>query len=291
MDKKIRISIIAVFVVLLGGVVFFAIESISQKRQNQELQELAALEKEEMENEYHRMDRQYDEMIAQINNDSLVAQLTQEQLRTQQLLEELKQVKSSNAREITRLKKELATMRAVLQDYVMQIDSLNRLNQNLMAENTTLKDKNQQARKQIEGLSSEKETLSKQVSIAAQLDATNLQMLLKNKRGKRAKKIKDCKQIEVSFVVAKNVTATNGLRSFYVRINTPTGNVLSTGSTFPYQDRNIEYSMKKDVEYTGEELSITTYWNVNEYLSTGTYTVSIFSGDQMIGSRSFTFEK
>ncbi len=290
MNRKYFLAAITAIAFLLGLVLFLGIGFYNQKQTNKEMQELAELDKMEMENEYDRMTRQYSEMITQINNDSLVAQLTQEQMRTQELLEELKKVKSSNAREITRLKKELATVRAVLQDYVMQIDSLNRLNQNLMAENSSLKGEVKQAEKENRQLSSEKESLSEKVAIAAQLDATNIQMNIKNKRGKTAKKMKDCRQIEVAFTVTKNVTASNGMRSFFVRINTPAGNVLSSGSTFAYEDRDIEYSMKKDVEYTGEEISVNTYWNVNEYLSDGTYTVSIFSGGQMIGSRSFTFK-
>ena len=58
-------------------------------------------------------------MKTMITNDSIVAQLTQEQEKTQQLLEELKRVKATDAREIARLKKELETVRAVLRDYVM----------------------------------------------------------------------------------------------------------------------------------------------------------------------------
>ncbi len=290
MNKKPNFAIIALVAFLVGLVVFFGFGFFNQKSANKELQELAEMDKLEMENEYDRMTRQYSELITQINNDSLVDQLTQEQMRTQQLLEELKNVKASNAREITRLKKELATLRAVLKDYVMQIDSLNRLNKNLMDENTRIKGEYKEAEKQIQGLSSEKASLSEKVAIAAQLDATNIAMNIKKKNGKRAKKMKDCRQIEIAFTVTKNVTATNGMRSFYVRINTPSGNVLSSGSTFSYEDRNIEYSMKRDVEYTGEEVNVTAYWDVNEYLSEGNYMVSIFSGGQMIGTRTFTFK-
>lgn len=285
-----RIAIIATIGFLLGLVAFFVIAFINQKQANEEMQELAELDKQEMENEYDRLTAQYSEMITQINNDSLIDQLTQEQMRTQQLLEELKQVKTSNAREIARLKKELATVRAVLRNYVLEIDSLNRLNQNLMDENNRIKGEYREAEREIKGLNTEKETLSEKVAIAAQLDATNIQMNLLNKRGREAKKIKDCRKIEVSFTVTKNVTATNGMRSFYVRINTPPGTVLSSGSTFTYNDRAIEYSMKKDMEYTGDELAMNMYWDVNEFLSVGSYTVSIFSGGQMIGSRSFTFK-
>ena len=253
------------------------------------MQELAILDKKEMENEYEQFARQYSEMKTQINNDSIVAQLTQEQLRTQELLEELKRVKASDAREIARLKKELATVRAVLRTYVLEIDSLNRLNQNLTAENNRVKGQYAEATRQIEGLSNEKESLSQKVAIAAQLDATGITMTAKKKNGKPAKKIKDCKSFQVDFTVARNVTASNGLRTFYVRITTPNGTTLGGGGSFQYENRTLECTMKKAVEYSGEAITLSTYRQVTEYLEAGTYTVSIFADGNMIGSRTFAF--
>ena len=290
MNKKIIIPLLAVIIILVGGVAYLFTSLNQQKQANKEMQELADLEKKEMQNEYEQFAKQYSEMKTQINNDSIVAQLTQEQMRTQQLLEELKRVKSSDAREIARLKKELATVRAVLRSYVLQIDSLNRLNQDLTEENTRIKGQYAQATQQIQGLNSEKASLSEKVAIAAQLDATNINMLLKNKRQKTAKKIKDCKTIEVSFSIARNVTAANGVRTFFVRITKPTGEVLNGGGTFEYENKQLTYSMKRSMEYTGEELQVITYWNVNEFLSAGTYNVSIFADGHAIGSRTFTFK-
>ena len=290
MNKKIIIPLLAAIIILVGGVAYLFTSLNQQKQANKEMQELADLDKKEMQNEYEQFAKQYSEMKTQINNDSIVAQLTQEQMRTQQLLEELKRVKSSDAREIARLKKELATVRAVLRSYVLQIDSLNRLNQDLTEENTRIKGQYAQATQQIQGLNSEKASLSEKVAIAAQLDATNINMLLKNKRQKTAKKIKDCKTIEVSFSIARNVTAANGVRTFFVRITKPTGEVLNGGGTFEYENKQLTYSMKRSMEYTGEELQVITYWNVNEFLSAGTYNVSIFADGHAIGSRTFTFK-
>jgi myosin heavy subunit len=261
-----------------------------QKKANRDMQELAELDKQEMENEYERFALQYSEMKTQINNDSIIEQLTQEQLRTQQLLEELKKVKAEDAREITRLKKELATVRAVLRDYVMQIDSLNRQNERLQAENTRVKEELSNRETQIAGLSSEKASLSEKVAIAAQLDATNIQMLLSNKRGRASKKVKDCTTVQVNFAITRNVTAANGNRTVYVRIQNPGGNTLSGGGTFSYENRTLEYTMKKVVEYTGEETHVTTYWPVSQVLEGGAYRVSIFVDGSMIGSRTFNFE-
>lgn len=290
MKKGYIVALVVVILALLGGVAWLFWNLQEQKQINQDMQELAELDKQEMENEYERFALQYSEMKTQINNDSIVAQLTQEQMKTQQLLEELKRVKASDAREIARLKKELATVRAVLRDYVMQIDSLNRLNENLKAENTRVNAELEQRTAQVAGLSSEKASLSEKVAIAAQLDATNIQMQALNKHGKDAKKLKDCMQMKVSFVITKNVTASNGNRTIYVRIQNPGGNTLKGGGTFAYENRNLDCSAKKTIEYTGEETPVTVYWNVSQMLEAGDYRVSIFADGNMIGSRTFSFK-
>jgi myosin heavy subunit len=253
------------------------------------MQELARLDKQEMENEYERFTLQYSEMKTKINNDSIIEQLTQEQMRTQQLLEELKKTKAEDAREITRLKKELATVRAVLRDYIMQIDSLNRQNEQLRAENTQVKSELAARNTQIAGLSTEKASLSEKVAIAAQLDATNIQLTALKKNNKAAKKIADCKTMQVNFTITRNVTAANGNRTVYVRIQNPGGNTLNGGGTFSYENRSLQYTMKKNIEYTGEETPLTLFWDVSQMLEAGDYRVSIFVDGNMIGSRTFSF--
>jgi myosin heavy subunit len=290
MNKKLIILLVVLILALVAGIAWLFYNLEEQKQVNQDMQELAALDKQEMENEYERFALQYSEMKTQINNDSIIAQLTQEQMRTQQLLEELKQVKASDAREIARLKKELATVRAVLRDYVMQIDSLNRLNESLKEENTRVNAELEQKTAQVAGLSHEKASLSEKVAIAAQLDATNIVMQMLDKKGKPAKKLKDCRQMKVGFTIAKNVTASNGNRTVYVRIQNPGGNTLSGGGTFAYENKTLECSMKKIIEYTGEETPVTTYWNVTQMLEAGDYRVSIFADGNMIGSRTFSFK-
>ena len=140
------------------------------------------------------------------------------------------------------------------------------------------------------GLSHEKASLSEKVAIAAQLDATNISLSLLNKRDKPTKKLKDTKKMQVNFTITKNVTASNGNRTIYVRIQNPGGNTLSGGGSFAYENRNLEYSMKKTIEYTGEEVSVATFWNVSQMLEGGQYRVSIFADGNMIGSRTFNFE-
>lgn len=288
MSKKILAIVI---VLLLAGMAWLGYDLKREKQANKDMQELAALDKQEMEKEYQDFAAQYSEMKTYIKNDSIIAQLTAEQERTQQLLEELKRTHASDAAEITRLKKELATVRAVLRSYVIQIDSLNRLNQDLMVENDRVRTELAESNQQNQTLTNEKATLSEKVAIAAQLDATGITLSPLDKKGKPEKKIKKAKTLGVGFTITKNVTASNGVRIVYVRITTPEGEVLNGGGTFEYADKQLAWSMKKDIEYTGEETTLMLYWPVNEYLSPGQYNVSIFCDGQAIGSRNFTFNK
>lgn len=283
-NKKLLIVIITL-IALIAGVSFFA---FNEMRKNKEMTQLFAIEKEEMENEYSTFATQYDELQIQINNDSLREKLESEKLKTQRLLEELRQVKSSNANEIMRLKKELKTVRAVLRSYVMQIDSLNRINAALVKENTEVKSRYSAATKQINTLAAEKKNLNEKVSLAAQLDATNIKAQLLNKRGKNARRAKDVKKIAISFTIVKNITASTGNKTLYVRIAKPNNEILSKGDTrFSFENKEITYSIKKYIEYTGEEQHVTVYWDVEEFLPGGEYNVYLFADGNMIGQNSF----
>lgn len=287
MVKKIIIPLIVILLVLAGGMVYLFLSLDAEKKANKEMQELAELDKKEMENEYQDFANQYSEMMTKINNDSIIAQLTQEQLRTQQLLKELQETKSADAREITRLKKELAKVRAVLRQYVIQIDSLNRLNEHLTAENNRVKADLEASNRVNEALNADKATLTEKVAIAAQLDASNINFTPINKKGKAEKKVSKAKQLKIDFTIARNVTAQSGMKTVYVRITPPNGSTLAVG-TLQYENKKIQYSIKKQVEYNGEATPVTLYWDIHEVHSAGTYHVSIFCDGQMIGQKSFT---
>ena len=248
MNKKHITIAVVVGVILCAGLGILIYTLWQEKAEKEELLMLAEMDKREMENEYASFAKQYSEMKTQINNDSLIAQLDKEQQRTEALLEELRQVKATDAAEIRRLKKELATLRQILRSYVHEIDSLNRVNEQLRSENQQVKAQYTQATQTISSLSTEKETLSEKVAIASQLDATGITMVGQNKRGKKARKIKDVKQFVVSFVISRNITAQAGNRSIYVRITKPNNEVLTNGGTFAYENKTLEYSAKRDIE-------------------------------------------
>lgn len=287
--KSLLIAAVAVLVIAIIGITYLL---FTEKKANRELVQEFQLDKEDLENEYSQFVQKYDELKFTVTNDSLALLLEQEQLKTQRLLEELRTVKSSNATEIRRLKKELATLRKILVGYVNQIDSLDRINKRQQQVIADVTQKYNTASQQISTLSKEKENLDKKVTLAAQLDVTNIGIEPRNKRGKVAKKVKDIVKLAISFTVVKNITAENGERTIYIRITKPDNDALtkSASNTFSYENRTLTYSIKKYIEYNGEEQNVNVFWDVEEFLYAGNYRLDIFEGGNLIGSQKFTLD-
>ena len=283
----ILVALIAIAAAVLGYHYFYTKPLLEE---NEELKELAELEKQEMESQYRDFDVQYEMLQSQLSNDSLIAQIENERRHTQQLLEELERTKATDAAEIKRLKAEIASLREVLKSYIVQVDSLNRLNQSLSEENTQIKAQVAEQSTQISTLSTERNQLKDKVNIAAQLDATGFWVTPKNKKGKDTQKVKDVKKLAFGFTIVKNVTAQNGQRIIYARILKPDNSVMGQKGTFAYENTQLEYTEKKYIDYTGEEEKVTMYSDVTEFLEAGTYKLFVFCDKQMIGQTTFTLK-
>lgn len=290
--NKMSMLVVAVIVLLViaGGAGYYIVH---QQQEMNDLVESFDLEKQSLEDEYNELSLQYEGYKFSVGNDSLVALLSTEQAKVQRLLEELRTVKATNAREISRLKKELATLRKIMRNYVMQIDSLNRANEALKEENKQVVKKYQQASSTAATLKKEKEKLTERVTLASRLDATDISVTPVNARGKAQKRIKRMQQFVVNFKIAKNITAPVGEKTIYVRIMKPDDDVLvkNRSNLFSFEGKEINYSMKKIIEYEGEEVAVTLYWDIEEFLSPGTYRVDIFADGNHIGKKSFTLEE
>lgn len=283
----ILVALIAIAAAVLGYHYFYTKPLLEE---NEELKELAELEKQEMESQYRDFDVQYEMLQSQLSNDSLIAQIEKERRHTQQLLEELERTKATDAAEIKRLKAEIASLREVLKSYIVQVDSLNRLNQSLSEENTQIKAQVAEQSTQISTLSTERNQLKDKVNIAAQLDATGFWVTPKNKKSKDTQKVKDVKKLAFGFTIVKNVTAQNGQRIIYARILKPDNSVMGQKGTFAYENTQLEYTEKKYIDYTGEEEKVTMYSDVTEFLEAGTYKLFVFCDKQMIGQTTFTLK-
>jgi len=260
-----------------------------QQKQMEEMADMFAIEKEMWTDEAEEISLQYEGMKYSVNNDSIFALLITEQEKVQRLREELRTVNVTNTRRINELKQELETIRKIAQSYIVQIDSLNKENENLKQENSQITKRMQQANSQLTRLARDNESLTDRVQRASQLTAVNIQLKPIDNRSRDAR-LNRATQLMLTFIISKNITAPVGEETVYVRLMKPDDSMLTKPSNgrFRYENKDIEYSMAKPIEYDGEEQPVTLYWDVEEYLSPGNYRVEIFVGGNRIGNRSFT---
>lgn len=296
MNKQFKlIGIIGIIIIatLVGITIWSLNENKQTKIEMAEMEEMITFEKEQLEEEFNDLAMQFDGYGANISNDSLVNLLDQEKQKVVQLLEELKLTKATNARRIAELKKELATVRAVMVQYVHQIDSLDRMNKTLVADNIAIKQKYENVAQQAEILQQEKEVLHQTVVRASMLEVTDFIMELLNKKDRVTKRYTQAAKLRFAYSISKNITTPTGMKTVYLRIIRPDGEVLckSDKNTFMFENTQLSYSLKKDFEYAGEALNDEIYWTVEEILPIGDYTADFFIDGHQIARFNFRIDK
>ena len=288
--QSLWIIVVVVLVIIVAAAIFYIYK---QHDQMKDLQQQSELAKDELSDEYQNLVIDYEGFQMKISNDSIMAKLESEKMKVQQLQDELRTVKATNTKRIIELKKELDTLRGILRNYVQQIDSLNKINVKLTNENRQVTAKYNEATQTVSQLTKEKEQLSETVQMASKLDASNIAVNGLTKKNKVTDKISKMEKIEVQFVINKNITASTGEKDIYIRIMKPDDDVLvkSRSNVFTFENKEINYSSKRTVEYAGDELPVSIYWDIEEYLSPGTYRVDIFADGNLIGKKSFKWDK
>lgn len=290
-QKSIIIVLSVVAVLIIAGLVAY---SLMQHQQMEEMVEQLEFEKESLQDEYEDLAIQFDGyQQMDIQNDSLQDELAKEQQRVRDLLEELRITKVTNARRIGELKKELATVRAVMVEYVHQIDSLNKTNQRLTAENDHYRLQNQVITQANNELTEQKTQLQRVVTRAARLEVEEFIMVPLNKRDRKTSIFNQIQKLQFTYTIRKNVTSETGNKTVYVILRRPDGEVMQKNNNqhFTFEDQSVAYSLRQSVEYAGEDITQTLYWSVEEILQKGTYTAEFFIDGSLCGSFNFELGK
>ena len=294
-NNKLIIGIIAsLSVALIAIIIAFIVQSVNQSKQIEQLE--VEKERMELEHEYADLAEQYALYEGQkmvLKNDSLIERLEAEQIKVQRLYEELKSEKATNAKRIAELRAELETLRGIMRVYVAQIDSLNQENKSLRAENRKVRKKYEEVSERAEVLLNERDSLNEKVTIASKLDAVNVKVTPIRTNGKVAKRIKQIDKLQITFAIAKNVTAATGEKMIYARLRKPDGDIMikNDNNLFAFEGSEIPYSCAKMIEYAGEEIGeVVMYWDVDEFLYPGAYEIEIFADNYVIGRGAFSLE-
>ncbi len=285
--KKNKSGLLFILFLVLGLLVVVTWLYIDQRQTTDEIETALTAEKDSLQSHLMQLRDGYDELMT--DNDSLNAQLNQEKEKIDDLLAEIKTVKATNYAKIKQLQNELTTLRKVAKSYVRQIDSLNTMNQALVAENIKVKNEIQEVTKFKNELEEQNKDLSGKVEMASALRTDEIIATPINKRGKVNNRLNKIEKIKVNFRIKENVLAEQGERDVYIRIAGPDDYILakSEEDLFEYQGQEIIYSAKRPVDYIGNDLDVTIYWDNNGALIAGTYEVHIFADGNEIGNAKF----
>lgn len=280
--KNAMVIILAILLVIVIVLFFW------QRSEHSEATALLNKEKATIESELNTMVMGYDSMKR--NNTNLNIQFEGAQGKVKELLAEIEQVKSASFRQINKYRDEMTTLRKIMRDYVVQIDSLNQKNQRLMEENSTVKQEVTEVKTQNQALEEEKKKLEQTVTLAATLEAVSLKATGTNKKGKEQTRASKIELIKVDFTLAKNLTAKRGAKNIYLRVQRPDQLLLtkSDQDLFKFEGLNIPYSAMREVEYEGMDLPVSIYWdNTGESpFIPGQYTIDIFADGSNVGTTS-----
>lgn len=297
----VMIVIIALAVVALGIGGWMIFNAASQNKEREELRALVEqqqldMEQMQLEQDFENLDRefaQFENSRQFIQDDSVKRALAEKyeaaRLQVEQLQNELKSERRKSSAEIAKLRSEIDTLRGLLRHYVEEIDRLNKENQALRTENEEIKSQNQRLNSQVAETSRRNEVLSERMTLAEKLNVTGLSLTALNKKGRAEKKVAKATQLKVSFTIPQNNSTPVGEKTIYLRIISPSGQLLEGGGNFSFEGGSVPCSAKRTIEYAGEEIGgVTIYWDVNTALTPGEYTVELFADNYRLVRRTFT---
>ena len=282
--KTLKIIIAVLAVVIVGMVVFLV---MNNSKHTEEKENLTA-EKQVIQNQLE--DLQFTYAALKTDNDTLSVKLEEEQERVEALLERIKKTEISNRSQLKKYEDELGTLRAIMRNYVTQIDSLNNLNQQLMAENRQIREESQQTARRADELAQKTTDLSSRVEIGAVLKARDVIAVGLNSKGKENARAKNVEKIRVCFTLIENSLAEKGPRNVYVRVKGPDGIILATSedNLFAFGDSQLVYSAVREVDYQGEDIEMCIFCDTPD-TQKGNYELTLYSGGALIGSGAIAF--
>jgi cell division protein FtsB len=288
--KKNKSGLMFILILVIALLAVVTVLYINQRSTTDKIETALTIEKDSLQSHLIQLRDDYDELMT--DNDSLNAHLTEEKEKIDDLLKEIKTVKATNYAKIKALQNELGTLREVAKSYVRQIDSLNTMNQALVAENIMVKNEIKEVTQTKVQLEEQNKDLSGKVELASTLTTENLQAVPLNKRGKPNNKINRIAKIKISFQIKANVLAEAGERDVFIRIAGPDDYILakSEDDLFEYEGQQIVYSAKRPIDYENKNVDVDIYWDNNGALLQGAYEVYVFADGSEIGTTRFMIE-
>ena len=285
--KSAPIAMIFTTVILAVALIFLVVMYFDQKNNMVEIETVLTQEKDSLANELRLMVHGYDTL--KTDNDTLMANLQRERDRIVQLLS----INASNVQLLKKYRAEIGTMRDIMKGYIVQIDSLNTLNQQLMAENIGFKQQITEVQNTNVELTKAKEELTSKVTVASVIQAKDINAVTLNKKRKETTRIANIDKLRICFTLRENPLATAGEKEVFMRIIRPDSLVITTSpdNLFDFNGDKLVYSASRLVDYMNQDIEMCIFLdNTGDFIE-GTYSVELYLENNIIGRTSFAMSK
>ena len=275
--KKIMYALIAVAVLLAGALAYIWYQKTSLVNELTIDKEELTAQMIELQNDYASLSSDYD---------TINSQLDSSREEVSQLIERIQKTEATNRSKMRQYEKELGTLRSIMKSYIVQIDSLNTLNQKLTADAAAARREAAESRRREEALNRTVENLSGQVAAGSVIKARGIRIEAYNASDKVTDRSSRVVRLLTSLSLVENDLAAKGPVRVYIRVKGPDGILLtnSTQRTFEVNGEPMICSASREVDYQGKEVDMSIYLNdIPEYVK-GIYTVEAYTEQTLLGS-------
>lgn len=269
-------ALIAVAVLLAGALAYIWTSKASLVRDLNE-------EKQDLTEQIIALQGDYESLSS--DYDTINSQLDSSREEVAQLVERIQQTEATNRAKMRQYEKELGTLRSIMRNYIVQIDSLNTLNHKLTAEAAEARRDAAASKAANEELNKQVESLAGQVAAGSVIKARGLSMQAYNHSDKVTDRSSRVARLLTTLSLVENDLAPKGPVRVYIRVKDPEGILLtnSVQTSFNCGGEALLASASREVDYEGKEVELSIYLNDIPSFTKGIYTVEAYTEQGLLG--------
>lgn len=219
------------------------------------------------------------------NYETINLQLDTSRAQVAELIENLKRTQATNRAKIRQYEGELGTLRSIMRNYLVQIDSLNTLNQKLTAEAKEARQEAAETRKDNEKLTKKLEAAEAKVSAGSVLKARGMRLEAYGESKRVTDRSSRTVRLLTTLSLIENSIIEPGPVTVYIRVTDPNGNLLTNSRSvdFTCKGQTLTASASREVDYAGAELTVSIYLNDIPDYTKGIYTAEAYTTAGTLG--------
>ena len=219
------------------------------------------------------------------NYESINLQLDTSRAQVAELITKLKNTQATNRAKIRQYEGELGTLRSIMRNYLVQIDSLNTLNKKLTAEAKEARAEAAETRKTNEQLTKKLEDAQSKVAAGSVLKARGLRLEAYSESKRPTDRSSRTVRLMATLSLIENAIIEPGPVTVYIRVTDPNGNLLTNSRSvgFTCKGQAMTASASREVDYEGAELTVSIYLNDIPEYTKGIYTAEAYTSNSTLG--------